>query len=102
MKTRLLYLLTALGVLFTTAILAQCPTGNVSFNSQAEVDAFGTNFPNCTTINGSIFMENTNDITDLSPLGNITSVSGSIKIDNLNMLNDLSGLGNITSVEGFC
>src|SRR5690606_25582843 len=37
---------------FSFTTLPQCPTGYLSFDSQAQIDAFATNHPNCTEISG--------------------------------------------------
>ncbi len=83
---------------------AQCPTPNsdgyVYLSSQAEVDAFIINYPNCTEIEGGLLIgdyENPSDITNLLPLSNLTSVggfeiyAGGLEIFN-SQLTSLSGL----------
>lgn len=83
---------------------AQCPTieagGYLQFNSQAEVDNFIANYPNCTSINGRLIIgsNNVSDITNLNPLQNITSVNG--LIIQFTSLENLSGLENITTDNG--
>ncbi|MFA7446596.1 MAG: T9SS type A sorting domain-containing protein, partial [Flavobacteriaceae bacterium] len=80
---------------FTT--LPQCPTGYLSFYSQAEVNAFATNYPNCTEISGDLYISGST-ITDLSPLSNLTSIGGYLWIYNNSNLTNLDGLSNLTSV----
>ena len=46
-----------------------CLPGTTYFSSQAEVDAFQTNYPNCTQIEGSIVF-NGSDITHLNGFSN--------------------------------
>src|SRR5690606_37323692 len=84
---------------FTLGLKAQCPTGDVILNSQTEVDAFATNYPNCTEISGSLQISGS-DITDLSPLSNLTSVGGYLQINDNSNLTNLDGLSNLTSVGG--
>ncbi|SMC42204.1 T9SS type A sorting domain-containing protein [Moheibacter sediminis] len=106
-------------------ISAQCPTidGYLQFNSQAEVNQFLVDYPNCTSLDGRLIIgsNNTSDITDLTPFENLTSVKGlliqSTSLTNLvglenlidddgelairynNSLTDLSALGGITEVS---
>jgi hypothetical protein len=79
---------------------AQCPTGNVTFSTQAEILAFASNYPNCTEINGDLIIgtTNTNGITSLSTLSNLTRVTGKLEIKSNYSLTSLSGLHNITEV----
>ncbi len=80
---------------------AQCPTSNVTMTTQAEVDQFLTDYPNCTTIVGGVVLEinddGTDPITSLAALSNITSTTGALRILNTT-LTDFSGLNNITSI----
>ena len=98
--------------LFTLALLsivfkanAQCPTGTVTFTTQAQVDQFAIDYPNCTSISGAlqigphVSLEPSN-ITDLSPLAGITNVSGNLYIQNNGTLQNVDGL-NIQTVGGW-
>ncbi|MBS4039481.1 MAG: hypothetical protein KGZ81_02660 [Flavobacteriales bacterium] len=76
-----------------------CPTGNVTLLTQAEVDAFVAQYPNCTQINGSLTISSIN-ISNLSGLSGITSVVGDLNIGALLITTNVSGLQNITSVGG--
>lgn len=77
----------------------QCPAGDVELLSQADVDAFGANYPNCTHIDGNLFIGSIqvpdSDITDLSPLSNLIVVNGGIYIWHNPELTTLSGLDNL-------
>lgn len=70
---------------------AQCPQGSVTLASQAEVDAFATNYPNCTAISGDLTI-NGPDIVDLAPFDNLATVSGDLWI---------RGCPSLTSISGF-
>src|SRR5690606_22880514 len=83
---------------FTT--LSQCPAGNIIFTTQAQIDAFATNYPNCTQISGSLYI-GSSDIVNLNGLSNLTSVGGYLNIDYNSNLTNLDGLSNLTSVGGF-
>src|SRR5690606_15814510 len=85
---------------FSFTTLPQCPTGFVSLTSQADIDAFAINYPNCTEISGDLQISGS-DITDLSPLSILTSVGGYLEISSNSNLTDLEGLSNLTSVGGF-
>lgn len=92
-------------VLFPTGFptLLPCPVGDVFLSSQAEVDQFGIDYPNCTHIEGHLFLQTTNgttDITNLSGLSNIVSIGGHLGFNNNTVLNNLDGLSNLTSVGG--
>ena len=88
MKTALLaYLL-----LFVTLTYGQCPPGNVTFNSQADVNQFITTYPNCSTISGDLLI--TGPVTNLSALDYLISVEGDIIITNtqINTVSNFSSL----------
>src|SRR5690554_6687815 len=100
MKARLHLLTILLLLCLTSPISAQCPSGNISFNSQAELDAFAAEFPNCTEIAGFLHIGGS-DITDLSPLQNITRIGDYFTIHNNAVLTNLSDLGGLQSIEGY-
>lgn len=84
--------------------------GNVTLNSQEEVNEFGemcyTKIDGTLKI-GDFFNYGLNDITDLTPLSNLTEIfvtdpniaTGNLSV-NANVLPSLQGLHNITSVTG--
>ncbi len=76
-----------------------CPEGNVSFTSQALLNQFILNYPNCTQITGNVFI-NGATITDLSPLENITTITGNFTIHFCSNLLTLAPLENLTAVSG--
>ena len=69
MKQLLLFLL-----VFPIIGYSQCPPDG-EFNSQAEIDAFATDYPDCTMLSTSLIISG-DDITDLSGLGQITACTG--------------------------
>lgn len=79
---------------------SQCPTGDVLFTTQAEINNFLVNYPNCTEISGKLQIGTgtVNAITSLTPLSNLTTVQGELRISTNYSLTSLSGLENITSV----
>ena len=76
--------------------LAQCPSGDVTLSTQAQVNAFP---PGCIRLNNSLTIRG-NDITDLRPLSNLTDVNNSLIITANASLSTLAGLGNLYYVEG--
>lgn len=76
-----------------------CPEGNVSFNSQAALDQFLLDYPNCTEISGNLFVSGAT-ITNLSPLQNITSITGNLTLHFCTNLLSLAPLENLASVDG--
>ncbi|WP_299099909.1 T9SS type B sorting domain-containing protein [uncultured Winogradskyella sp.] len=72
-----------------TFAYGQCPSSDVTLNSQAAVTDFITNYPNCDTISGDLII--TGNVTDISGLDNITSIDGKLVINNTQL----------TSVEDF-
>src|SRR5690606_1127744 len=97
--TRKLWLL-ALLLLWGWGAKAQCPTGVVTMFSQAAVNNFATNYPNCTEITGFLYISGST-ITDLSPLSNIQSIGGFLYIYDNSQLTNLEGLSNLTQIGGY-
>ncbi len=74
-----------------------CPgAGGVTLSSQAEVDAFPTNYPGCSKTKYNVSISGA-DINDLSPLLQLDTV-GSLVILNNDILENLSGLDNLRSM----
>jgi len=76
--------------------------GNVTLNSQQEVDDFGSH--NYTGITGYLVisgLENWFSITDLSPLNSLTTIGDDLWLRSNYILPSLEGLNNITSVGDF-
>jgi len=96
MKIKLhpLVLCFALGLLSMLSF-SQCPTVNITLSSQTEINAFLTNYPDCTMLTESLTISGT-DITDLTPLSNLTYIPSLVIIDN-SQLAQLDGLHNLVS-----
>jgi len=80
-------------------VLPTCPVSGLVFNTQAQVDAFGLYYPNCTVIPDSVVISGT-AITDLSPLSNIQTIEGELSISGTSGLTNLNDLSSLTSVGG--
>src|SRR5690606_11506716 len=91
---------TILLLIGTHAVFGQCPSGDIVFTSQAEVNAFAANYPDCTHISGTLSISGS-DITDLSPLSSITDTGSNLRIVSNSQLQSLDGLENLTSVGGY-
>lgn len=88
-----------------TCNIAECPPGDVEFNSQAELDYFILQYPNCTQLNGAVTIYGavSQDITNLNALQNITHVEGILdikytEITNFEGLNNLETTGSHLSI----
>ena len=79
--------------LYCAFCFSQCPEGNITLLSQAEVENFVSAYPNCDTIDGFLIVSG-NDIVDVSVLSQITTV-GSILISDTS-LTSMQGLNALT------
>lgn len=84
-------------VMITISSQAQCPAGSVSLYSQSDVDQFILNYPNCTDLNGSLYIAS-NLVTDISNLSNIESINGNLGLHQTNCTT--ANFPNLTSVNG--
>src|SRR5690606_25470695 len=73
---------------FSFTTLPQCPAGNVSLTSQAAVNNFATDYPDCTEVSGNLTIQGANNLT---PLSNLTSVGGNLYIFSNSSLLNLDG-----------
>ena len=78
--------------------IGQCPSGDVEFSTQSEIDQFKRNYPNCTIINGNLSL--TGVIDNLSGLSNIESVAKTltIRVFSFGTTDKELSLPNLTSV----
>ncbi|MFZ4462487.1 MAG: hypothetical protein ACOYN5_01470, partial [Bacteroidales bacterium] len=91
-------LLFLLFVSFTASSQSCLPQG-ITFSTQADVDNFHINYPNCTQIGGSVYIVNTS-ISNLNGLNVLTSIGGLLQIWYNMHLISLSGLDNVTQIGG--
>src|SRR5690606_32491292 len=82
---------------FSFTTLLQCPTGDIEFFSQADVDAFALAYPNCGHIEGDLYISG-NTISDLSSLVNLETVEGSLIVNNT-QLTSLEEIGRASCRE---
>ncbi|MBP6871933.1 MAG: T9SS type A sorting domain-containing protein [Bacteroidales bacterium] len=92
-------------LLLSGARAQSCLPEGITFTTQAQIDSFQVNYPNCTEIEGDVTIGDNNglgsDIIDLTGLSNINSISGFLLIGHNYDLPSLNGLEGITSVGGF-
>lgn len=77
---------------------AQCPE-LINFSTQSDIDNFINDYPNCTELNGGIFI-NGPDIENLNGFSNIRKIQGGLHISSTNNLTSLNGLNNLDSIGG--
>ncbi len=80
-----------------------CLPEGIMFTTQAQIDNFQTNYPDCSVIEGwvTIFDGHSGDnITNLTGLNVLTSIGGDFIIEANDSLNNLTGLGGLTSIGG--
>jgi len=98
------YLLIPVIFCYSFFLNAQCPTIDIFLETQADVDAFTTTYPNCTQLQadlwiGSYSTANFSDINNLTALSSITSIGGRLVIEQVDQLPDLAGLSNLISLD---
>ncbi len=65
---------------FVGLAFCQCPAGDVLFTSQADLNQFVLDYPNCSVIQGNLTIQN--GVSDISSLSGLTSVQGELLIQN--------------------
>lgn len=75
------------------------PYGNYYFLSQNDINAFQTDFPDCTALEGSVLISG-EDINNLEGLNVLTSIGGRLSISGNTELSSISELGNLTHIGG--
>jgi len=95
-----------IALIFIGGALGQgCLPDSITFVTQAEIDNFQTNHPNCTEIEGTVLILG-NDITNLNGLNVLTSIGGDLYIGwfyssgGNPSLTSLTGLDNVTAIGG--
>lgn len=73
-----------------------CPTGNIGLSTQAQVDQFKIDYPNCTKISGYLAIGGS--VANTNGLSNISTITGSLDISNALSLTDINGLSNLTTI----
>ncbi len=76
-----------------------CLPEGIVFSSQAEIDSFQVNYPNCTEIEGDVKITG-DDITNLYGLSYLTAIGGRLWFHRNPVLSSLSGLENLDTIRG--
>lgn len=82
---------------------AQCPTTDITFTTQAQIDNFATTYPGCNMIPDGVDVvidDPLGNITNLDGLSGLTAIEGNLRISGDGFLTDIDGLSNLTSVGG--
>ncbi|MBZ0242884.1 MAG: hypothetical protein K8F24_06705, partial [Bacteroidales bacterium] len=101
-----------------------CLPEGIEFRTQAQIDEFQMNYPECTniegdvkisggeitnldginmlnTIEGSLMIHYNTSLTSLSGLESLSSIDGALSIFSVSQLTSLTGLDNLTTIGGF-
>lgn len=79
-----------------------CLPAGITFSSQAQIDAFSDNYPDCMHILGDVIIEEAvrGDITNLRGLSGITTFGDYLEIHDNEILSNLEGLESVTLIKG--
>ncbi len=77
----------------------RCYEGGITFRSQAEIDDFGAAYGHCNIIYGNVEISG-DDVTNLSPLGNLEEIRGILYVRNTAVLQNFSGFSKLKSITG--
>jgi hypothetical protein len=75
------------------------PFGNYYLVSQAEINNFQFNYPQCTDLNGLVFIGG-EDIVDLQGLSAVKSIHGDLEVNGNKNLYDFAGLSHLELITG--
>ncbi len=78
--------------------MGQCPVGDVTLNSQADIANFVTSFPACQNISGNLVLDGAS-ISDVSALSGIQGIDGDLIVMNTGLLN-LDAFRNVRRIGG--
>jgi len=98
---RIIFLFTFL--LSTNLIAQDCPEGSVALKTQAAIDNFLVQYPNCTEIQGILtigtdYLITPSDISNLNGLVNLVKINTSLNITNNPSLRNLEGLDELNYI----
>ena len=101
LRLRLRLMSILLVLLFSGVLAAQCPVGNLTLLTQAEVDDFPTNYPGCTMLSGGLRLGGSgSDITNVDGLSSLTDIGGNLEFVDLPIVDDFDGLANLETIGG--
>lgn len=82
----------------TFMLLGQCPSGDIVFTTQAQVNQFSTLYPNCRRVKASITINDSN-IMFLDSLYKIDTIDFALAVNQNSALKSLEGLHNLKLVQ---
>ncbi len=74
-----------------------CPTSDIYFTKQSEINTFRRLYPDCKEIPKSVYISESS-IANLDSLVNIETIKGDLKIGNADALTNVNGLRNLKSI----
>ncbi len=77
---------------------AQCGFTNITLTTQAEVDNFATDYPDCADIPGTLAIGPSSDVTNLDGLAGVNTIGNQLVINSNQALTDVSGLVDLQSI----
>ncbi len=95
---RILLLILLILLIGETVFSQHCLPDGINFTTQAQIDSFPMNFPNCTKIIGDVDI-NGDDINNLDSLISVISFNGRLTIRWNPVLSTLAGLNNVSSID---
>jgi len=82
----------------STSFSQSCLPGGITFGEQSEIDAFQSEYPGCSIIEGDVLIKG--DITNLAGLNVLTEIQGRLRFYSLENLENMSGLDNLETIGG--
>ena len=80
------------------SVSGQCPSGDIVFTTQAQVNQFNTLYPNCHRIKGSISIADS-DVILLDSLYKIDTIDFGLRVRQNKYLRSLEGLQNLNLTQ---
>ena len=80
-----------------------CLPEGIHFGAQSEIDNFQTNYPNCTKIQGHVWIEsgtikNLHGLSCIVSIGDYLAINGNLKLESLDGLENLDSIGDYLSI----
>ncbi|TCN60889.1 gliding motility-associated C-terminal domain-containing protein [Flavobacterium circumlabens] len=82
---------------FSHFLFSQCPSGNIAFIQQSDVNNFVSSYPNCEVISGNLYISG--DVSDISKLTSIKSIEGDLMVNSYK-ITDVSNFLDLEFVGG--
>jgi len=99
------FFLIAIATISISVGLAQgCLPEGITFTTQEQIDSFHVNYPECTEIEGDVYIGSSGinfNIMNLNGLNVITKIYGRLDISGCHGIGDLSGLNSLTQVGNY-